>query len=270
MIDDEQPGEAVMRALRSPEAGGVRHALIGCRFYRDDPDTALEIVAAPAGEPVIVLRQGNGDRRLPYGALAQGYVLDARGDLGSAIAVTRSPRDDALDRAERVIGGHGVKPGTIGREHWLELAAIFEADAAGILPPYDIRDERYRLLRRYDLARHGADVLQRWRSLLPVDDIDGATQIAIGLAWCHRHAGQTQAALAATDILTTHRARLKPSGAAVLACERAAILLDLYERDGDHRRLAKARRWVDQSYAYNQNDHAGQVYNRLRSLTVGG
>jgi hypothetical protein len=56
----------------------------------------------------------------------------------------------------------------------------------------------------------------------------------------------------------------------VLACECAAILLDLYKRDGHCRRLVEARRWVDQSYAYNQNDPAGQVYNRFRSLTAVG
>ncbi len=264
-MEDEHSGDAVARALRSPQASGVRQALVGCRFYRDDPDASHEIVAAPDGEFVIVLHQADGDRRLSYGALAQGYVVDVRGDLGPAIAATRSERDDALDRAERVIGRYGVKPATIGREHWIALAAMFDADAAGVLPPYDVRDERYRLLSRYDLARHGAAILERWRSLLPADDIDGTTQVAIGLAWCHRHAGQAH-----TDILTTERGRLKPSTVAVLACERAAILLDLYEGDGDPQRLVEARRWVDRSYAINRNEHAGQVYNRLRSLIAAG
>jgi hypothetical protein len=268
-MDDEQSGEAVARALRSAQAAPVRQALVGCQFYCDDPDLSHEIIAAPAEDPVIVIRQADGDRRLAYAALAQGYVIDPQGGLGPAVTASRSPRDEALDHAERVIGRYGVKPTTIGREHWIALADIFQADA-GVLPQYDTRQERYRLLKRYDLARQGAEILERWRSLLPAEDTDGATQIAIGLAWCHRHAGQAQAALAVTDILVAQGGRLKPSAVAVLACERAAILLDLYERDGNSQRLTEARQWVDRSYAFNQNDHARQVYNRLRSLTAPG
>ena len=269
-MDDEQPGEVVVRALRSSQAGGVRRALVGCQFYRDDPEASHEIVAVPIDEPVIVIRQADGERRLAYAALAQGFVIDHGGELGPAVTASRSARDEALDRAEVIIGRYGVKPSSIGREHWIALADIFESDAAGVLPLYGARDESYRLLKRHDLARHGAGILERWRSMLPAEDIDGATQVAIGLAWCHRHSGQPQAALAVTDILTAPHARLKPSAAAVLACERAAILLDLYERDGNPQRLAEARKWADRSYAYNQNDHARQVYNRLKSLTKTG
>lgn len=71
-MDDEQSGEAVARALRSSQAAPVRQALVGCQFYRDDPDLSHEIIAAPAEDPVIVIRQADGDRRLAYAALAQG------------------------------------------------------------------------------------------------------------------------------------------------------------------------------------------------------
>jgi hypothetical protein len=49
MTDDyqDETGEEIVRALKSAGAEAVRKALIGCLFYRDDPDDATRSPPCP-------------------------------------------------------------------------------------------------------------------------------------------------------------------------------------------------------------------------------
>ncbi len=59
---------------------------------------------------------------------------------------------------------------------------------------------------------------------------------------------------------------LSPGQRAVLATERAAILLDLWEARRDPNLLIEARRYAGMAWAGSQSEEASMVYKRLEKL----
>ncbi len=59
---------------------------------------------------------------------------------------------------------------------------------------------------------------------------------------------------------------LSPGQRAVLATERAAILMDLWEARHDPNLLIEARCYAGMAYAVSQSEEASMVYRRLEKL----
>jgi hypothetical protein len=271
MLTDEQEdetGEEIVRALKSPNAAPVRAALIGCHFYTEDPDQAEEITVAPTDAPVLIVSRGGKERRLGYALLERGYVIPQGPDLRSALAAARSPRDERVRWATPILARERIKQTGISLDDRIALAEAIEDDRARTLPDAALRHRRYQLFRTYQLDRQGARMLEKWRAMLPAGSAEAVANL-IELAASHRRAGQIEQALETTALVTERGAALAPSARAVLACERAAILLDLFERNRDPARLTEARRWAGLAWSIEQSEHISRVYQRLTSLEAG-
>ena len=262
---EDELGEHVARALRSALAAEVRSALIGCHFYLDDPDDLEPVTDAPADAAILITLRNGKTRRLPYGALEQGYIVPNGPGLRAALQAARTPREEQLDRAAAILASARVNPAALAADDRLALAEAFEDARAGVLPDAALRQQRYTLLRRYDLYRQGAGILEGWRAMLPSDSSDEATVI-IELAACYRHSGEIRQAFETTELLAGRARTLPPGTRAVFASERAAILLDLFERNHDPARLVEARRWAGIAWSIEQSDYVSMVYKRLTAL----
>ena len=267
MTDDyrDETGEEIVRALKSAGADAVREALVGGRFYRDDPDDTSEIVAAPAGEPVLIVRGGGRERRLPYAMIGQGYVIPNGPELRVALAATRTPQDKRLDHAANVLARHRINASMLSIDDRLALAQAFEITDAGRLPEHALRLRAYQMLRDRAWHRQAIPLLEQWSALLPPDSAKAIT-VLIALGACYRHSGQIGRALGITERLAARPGIMQSRTKAVFACEHAAILMDMFERDGDQQRLTEARRWAGIAWRLDPSDYANQLYQRLKSL----
>jgi hypothetical protein len=72
-------------------------------------------------------------------------------------------------------------------------------------------------------------------------EVSRAGHIGVELATCYRQAGEIRRAFGVTEVLAGRALTLGTRP--VFECERAGILLDLFERDHDPARLIEARRW---------------------------
>lgn len=271
MLMDEQEdetGEEIVRALKSPNAAPVRAALIQCHFYTDDPDQAEEITAAPTDAPILIVSRGGKERRLVYPLLERGFVIPRGPDLRSALAAARSPREERAKWATRILAREWIKQTGISLDDRIALAEAFEDDRAGTLPDAALRHRRYQLFRTYELDRQGVRMLEKWRAMLPPGSAEAVTNL-IELAASQRRAGQIEQALETTALVTERGAALAAGARAVLACERAAILLDLFEHHRDPARLTEARRWADLAWSIEKSEYISRVYQRLTSLEAG-
>ncbi|MFT3966122.1 MAG: hypothetical protein QM690_09595 [Sphingobium sp.] len=262
---DDELGEQIVRALRSAGAVAVRSALIGCHFYHDDPDDVELITDAPSDAAILIAIRNGKTRRLPYGALEQGYIIPNGPELRAALQAARTPREEELDRAAAILASERVNSAALAADDRLALAEAFEDARAGVLPDAAMRQNRYKLLRRYELYRQGVGILEGWRAMLPQDSGDQAT-ILIELAACYRYSGEIRRAFEVTDLLAGRVRTLTPGARAVFASERAAILLDLFERDHDPARLVEARRWAGVAWSIDQSEYVSMIYKRLTSL----
>jgi len=265
---DDEAGEQVTRALRSSAAAPVRSALVGCHFYSADPEQAELIADAPSDAPILITYRDGSTRRLPYGLLEQGYVIPNGPDLRAALAAARTPRDEQMDQAAAILARERVNVTAVAADDRLALAAAFQEARAGVLPSATLRRQRYQLLRDYELYRQAARILEGWRTMLPSESTEEAT-ILIELAACYRHMGQVKLAFETTELLASRAKTLAPGAKAVFASERAAILLDLFERDRDPARLVEARRWAGVAWSIDQSEYVSMVYKRLTTLEAG-
>jgi tetratricopeptide (TPR) repeat protein len=261
----DETGEEILRALRSPAAGAIREALAGCRFYRDDPEDLVDIVAVPAGERALITRRDGLEQRLPYALFEQGYVIPNSPSLRAALAAARSPEDERLERAATVLARHRIKASAFSTDDRLTLAEALDATEANLLPDMGRRLRSYQLLRDGGFHRQAIPLLQRWSDMLSPESLETFTTV-IELAACYRHSGQIERALDTTTRLAARATTMPSSTRAVFACEHAAILMDMFEQDQDGRRLAEARQWAGVAWRLDPSDYVSQLYQRLKSL----
>lgn len=223
---EDETGEEIGRALRSARAGPVRNALVGCRFYRDDPDDTVEIIAVPVEERVLVTRREDREHRLPFALFEQGYVIPSGPGLRAALDAARTPEDERLDQAAIILARHRIKPASLSIGDRLALAEAFEITDGDALPDKELRLRSYQLLRDHGFYRQAVPLLQRWSDLLPASGPEAVTTL-IELAACYRHSGQIEHALGTTGRLAGQAGTMQPATKAVFACEHAAILMDI-------------------------------------------
>ena len=126
----------------------------------------------------------------------------------------------------------------------------------------------YKIIKRADLLPFGAKVIGTWRDLSLAKKGSVSGDVLIKLAYCFRHSGQLDKALDASEVVTRHdrKVSLTHGQKAVLATERAAALLDLYNIRRDQSLLAQARRCAGIAWAIAQSNETSLVYQRLKSL----
>jgi hypothetical protein len=170
--------------------------------------------------------------------------------------------------------GYGLRP--VSAEDARVLVGVLGQIEAGEKPSFDELQQFYEACKR---SAANPNPQQRRRALLAgasvfravermVERIDASVRIK--LAFCLRHSGQTQQAIAATDFIEDRdTARwLTRDAMGILATERAAALADLFEMDRSPKTLTGAMYWARRAYASSGGSaEAGLVLRRVSSLS---
>jgi hypothetical protein len=92
--------------------------------------------------------------------------------------------------------------------------------------------------------------------------------ILVKLVYCLRHSGNLHEALKAADFGLSRNDRIALSQVqkAIIATERAAVLLDLFEAQRAPELLKEARKSAGMSFAISQSEEVRAVYQRLKKL----
>lgn len=219
-MEQEFDGEHLARLVRRSGGGAVRAALIGCGFYRTDPEAVDTIVSCDAAAMLVVRGAAGRERRA---ALGGGYVLCRDGRLIAAMEAATSEADRARLRDERTVAAFGISA-KVEEEDAPVLAAAIEGALRGDRPPA-ARAQAIALARKYGTSRVTLKFVDAWITALgspPPGDL------VIERVSALRELGEVDQALAAAELVLRPSNRLSRSEQAVLFTQRAALWLDLY------------------------------------------
>jgi hypothetical protein len=256
--EEDMVGEDLLPLVLGPAGEQVAAALVGCRYYRDDPDDAAVIVSCERNGR-LVLRGNDGRRR---GALlAAGFVLPAAG--------VRQVLDDALgpdmrreQQQRAVLSAFGLTARVEQQDLAPLCAAIAQARGGG-MPERDERVAVIAMVQKYGVGRQVEMLCKLWLGNGPSSP---PGDVLIALVDALRHTGKIGEALARTDILKEPGSGLARGETGVLFCQRAALWLDLYEHARDPGMLSRARQSAARSWAIGPSEPCGGVYRRLEKL----
>lgn len=257
--DEEIAGEELALILRGPSGQVIADALVGCGFYRDDPNQPAQIVRCEAGSGRLSVQLASGQVRSQ--PIATGYVL-VNPALRAALdqAITPGQREDQKLRAEVAAFGFVVR---VESQDLQALAAGIRSAREGRIPSAEERRLIMLLAEKYGEPRTVARLTSGW---IDADDAGFLPDVLIVLVSALRHSGRTPEALARTDVLAKPGRPMSESERRILFTERAAVLADRYEQTSDPSFLQEARKSANRSWAIGPSDHCSMVYQRLKSL----
>ena len=263
--ETELAGDDVSRALANAATGPeVATALIGCLYYRDDPLDLAEIIEPDRETGGFVMMRGPKRARLPLPWLANGYIIERRVPprLPALVAAARPAHLTAADTARRQLSALGIRHPGLTNEDAVELAAAV-ADAGR---RRDMRGKAAAILQRCNMHRQYIQLAQGWLAAAPLGE--ALVDVVIQLARSNRMSNQLDEALSQTNIVVSRGAseRLTEDQRAILFTQRAAILLDLYERDEEGSRYHEAKACADRAWALRQSEQCSNVYGRLHHI----
>lgn len=261
-VEDEFDGDQLARLVARQGGQNIAAALIGCNYYRTDPDALQLITGCDARTASVVVRTPAGrGRRAP---LRGAYVIAPSVELARAIAASRTPADIEREEAE----GRLAALGWTGRMQDDDLAVLSGAIKAledGEPLGRTARTDVLRRAEKYGQPRPLLKLLKLWaESYAEIVNVPG--DILIGLAKALRHSGSTYEALRATDILQSKTSELSSSDRRILFTQRAAIWMDIYELTNEVAALQRARACAEKSWAIEGSDECNLVYKRLHKL----
>jgi hypothetical protein len=271
----EVDGRQVLNWVKTLGHHRARKILQGCLLDDGKEDQLLEITDM-GSDFALQCRIGNTTKRIPPSLLSTSTVIDQRQDfpLQASLNLNKSPLEKERETAERFLRSRGISTAGIASSNDLFLlVAAAEDDQDSRLPTRQEQDNRYEAFKRSSLLREGAKIIERWMALAlqQGNAIDGS--ILIKLAYCLRHTGNLERALDCTSAITAPTPRIQCFGMqrAILATERAAILMDFFEVTRQAEYLADARRTAGMAFAIyaSAKIHSPEldaVYDRLRSL----
>ena len=260
MGDEEDiPGEDLTFAIWGPNGAPVAEALIGCSFYRDDPDDLATITQCDRGSGRLSLQSPVGSIRVA--GLASGYVLLTPA-LRAALEASTTPAQRAEKKARASIAAYGFT-GAIEQQDIDPLLSAIHNAQQGVVPPIDERRQALRLAEKYGAERVVAKLATAW---VDVDPARVLPDVLITLLPALRHSGRSSEALARSEVLRAPELRLLPADLRVLFTQRAALLCDGYERTGARELLIDARIAANRSRANGDSEHLIRVYQRIKKL----
>lgn len=260
MGDEEDiPGEDLGPILRGTNGAHVAQALIGCSFYRDDPDDLATIIQCDRGSGRLSVKLANGSTRVA--GLSSGYVL-LTPTLRAVLHAAITPDQRAEKKARASIAAYGfVSP--IEQQDIAPLLNAISSAQEGVVPPVEERRNALRLAEKYGAGRVVSKLAAAW---VDADNSVLLPDVLIALLPALRHSGRSSEALARSEVLRAPGLRLSPSETRVLFTERAALLADEYERTGAHELLVDARKAANRSRANGDSEHLIHVYQRIKKL----
>ncbi|GIX15830.1 MAG: hypothetical protein KatS3mg119_0016 [Rhodothalassiaceae bacterium] len=256
---DDIPGEDILPLLRGPHGAAVAAALVGCRFYRDDPDCLWTIRHCDANAGRLSVSMPGGTSRNV--ALAAGCVLVSRA-LRRALDAAITPELRAAQDKRRAIAAYGFVRRVDERDLDDLYAAVCSA-RQGRVPPDHERARYIGLAEKYGQPYNVIKPLSAWIDAAPGSCLP---DLLIPLIRHLRHSGRTIEALKRTEQVLARGSELTDGERRVLLIQRAALLMDRFEQTGDRELLDEARRCADRSWAIEPGDHCRAIYRRLDSL----
>jgi hypothetical protein len=260
MGDEEDiPGEDLASVIRGANGAPVAEAIIGCSFYRDDPDDLATITQCDRGSGRLSLQFPKGTTRVA--GLASGYVLLTPA-LRAALEAAITPAQHAEKNARASIAVYGFT-GAIEQQDVGPLLSAIRSAQEGVVPPIDARRRALGLAEKYGTERVVAKLALAW---VDADPARMLPDVLIALLYALRHSGRSSEALARSEILRLPGLGLSPSEERVLFTERAALLADRYEQTRTAEFLVEARKAASRSWANGPSEHCSHVFERLKKL----
>ena len=254
---DETIGEDLLPLLHGRFAAEVAAALVGCGYYRTDPDKIARILRCDPASGRVTLQDEGRER---VGALAGAYVLhdeSRRRNFDAAL----SP-EQRVTREDTVLLAAFGYTGRVDHDDLHPLAEAIRQARAGPVTANN-RQRALALAQKYDPLKLVERFCRQW-----IAHLDGAIpgDILIPLVKILRDTGRTAEALGKTDILLDPQASLTSSERQILFVQRAALWMDRFEQLYDRKLLERARRSAGQAWAIAQTDACSHVYLRLKKL----
>lgn len=271
MREVELEGAEVARALENASTSdAVADALVGCCFYLEDPDALAEITGVERPGPIFTLKGPSGPKRLTVAQIARGYIVEQRDELRlpSLVHAAKPPHVIAGEEARRRLAKAGIREAKLSADDALELDLLLPDGANGPVPSWNARLRISGILHRYELYRDYIRLASSWPGALPGTGEPLLGDVLIQLAFSYRAIGDEAGAMRLTDAVVRPEtaAMLNRSDQAVLFTQRAALHLDLFDRDRDPMRLKSAKKCADAAWQRQQSEACSLVYKRLKKI----
>jgi len=177
----------------------------------------------------------------------------------------------ALDKAKERLRGFGFDPERLANVEdvaRLDKVLGFAASSESV-PSTDDRSAAYDIVMRAGQQKASLRIFQTWLDALELA-ADGHCE-ALGrlhLAVLLRHADRYNQALEVSAVLDGPDRFIHDNQRFIgmLACTRAACMLDVFERDRDPEWLMRAKRHLGRAWAIEQSEEGNAVYRRWRHL----
>lgn len=262
-MEQEFDGDELAKLLKKPGAAAVATALLGCSYYRTDPEV-LEVITSCDVNAATVNVTGSSGGRERRVALAGGYVISDHGLVAAAIQLLET---DA-DREQRAMESRLAVLGITSRVEAEDLNTLHEGLEAldrGELPNRSSRGRCIGLVEKYGSDRTGLKLINSMIAVVPRDKpVPG--DLTIALVSLLRRLNDQERAFEATNTLISDANGLSEAERRILFTQRAALWLDRYEARSHPEALKKARACADNSWAIEPSSQCSLVYQRLKKL----
>lgn len=264
MPEREIPGQTVLNWMQEAGVEDLTRLLVGCGIDDTRHEHLLNIIRVEPGRILICELAGEliriGPQKIP-----RCIVVDRAEGFPLARAVEQSipPGERRLRDARRYLAQNGINVDKITREG--DVFTI--SDMMIRLPSPSHMNEGYEAFKKAGLHHDAARVFDRWLSIAQRSSPRLVGSLLIKLAFFRRSAGDLNGALAATDVLQHNplRFRLQKSEKGVLATQRAAILLDIFDATRDDAHREEARRFAKRAWAIKRSSELSLLFKRLDS-----
>jgi hypothetical protein len=271
---EQVEGREVGRFIREVGAVHARAVLVGCVLDDQKSEEGWPI-SGVCGDGALECRDPSGSTiRVSPQELLRFLVVDdrTRPQLRRTLEARLPEQERRARRIASDLARHGLSAASA--EDAEVLAGVLEAVGNRKVPSFDQQHAFHEACKR---AATIPDPPKRRRALAAgarvFAAIDGLTgldpSVRIKLAFFLRHAGETRAAVAATEFIEDPRVTswVSRETLSILATERAACLADLYEQERDEAVLHRADYWGRRAFAMSAGSaEAAAALHRIRAL----
>lgn len=253
----ETAGEDIAPLLLGSSAPLIAATLVGCSYYRDDPDEPFEIIECDTDTRQLLVRRDGQTRRV---GLMGAYILHGEAQA-EAFEQALTPEGRAAREDRREVAAFGFRNAIALADLGQLASALREARASG-MPTRTVRDRILAIVEKYD--KRLIDKLCR----LWLSGTEGPVpgDIAIARASALRHYGRTDDAIACTDVLLLNDRAFSRIEERILLTQRAALWLDKFEYRNDPIFLDRAERCAARSWSIEASEACSLVYQKLKKL----
>ena len=269
-------GHEVAVFIRKAGVKAARKVLVGCILDDQSSEQGWQIIGVRADQKIEIKGSDGQALLISVDQLSRFLVIDERKptQLRRAVDGFLSSHDLKQRHIVSELEGHGLRP--VSAEDAKALFGVISEINAGEKPSFDAQQQFHEACKR---SAASPDPQQRRRALLcgasvfeRIEQMEGYlnASVRIKLAYYWRHLGQTQLAIEATDFIEEQgiTKRVTSAQMEILATERAAILVDVYELDRNLGTLERAKYWAKRAYAISdgKSDEAKSVLRRVNSF----